>query len=181
MLATGTPADTGGQPRRARARRAALVVRAAAIAACLAAAVVASLSGCAAPAQHQVRPIQIGSAYVPVPESAGSTVAYVVIRNNGGADRLVSARSSAGGRVAFAAPARPGTLTMRTVGSIAIPAHSTLAMVPDGYHMLITGATRPIRGGKNITLTLLFAHAGQVPVVVTVTNPAVGGSTYLFN
>ena len=105
----------------------------------------------------------------------------MVIRNNGAADRLLSARTSAGGRVAFSAPARPGDLTMRTVGSIVIPAHATLKMVPDGYHMLITDATRPIRGGQDITLTLLFAHAGQVPVVVQVTNPAIGGSTYLFN
>jgi copper(I)-binding protein len=150
-----------------------------AAAAGLAAAV--ALTGCAAHAATTAVPIQIGSAYVPVPQAPGSTVAYVVIRNNGAADRLLSARTSAGGRVAFRAPARPGDLSMRTVGSIAIPAHSTLAMVPDGYHMLITGATRPIRGGKDITLTLLFAHAGRVPVVIQVTNPAIGGSTYLFN
>jgi periplasmic copper chaperone A len=183
MPATGTPAGAGAQPRRARvplargARRAARVARSVAAAAGLAAAV--AVTGCAAHAA--AAPIKIGSAYVPVPVSAGTTVAYVVIRNNGAADQLLSARTSAGGRVALRAPARPGDLSMRTVGSIAIPAHSTLAMVPDGYHMLITGATRPIRGGQDITLTLLFAHAGRVPVVVQVTNPAIGGSTYLFN
>jgi len=69
---------------------------------------------------------------------------------------------------------------MHTVGSIAIPAHSTVAMVPDGYHMLITGAG-PIRGGKDITLTLVFAHAGQVSVVAQVTNPSSGGSSYFLN
>jgi periplasmic copper chaperone A len=186
MPATGTPADIGAQPRRApvplarRARQAARVARSVAAAAGLAA--IVAVTGCAAhAATTAAAPIKIGSAYVPVPVSAGTTVAYVVIRNNGAADRLLSARTSAGGRVALRAPARPGDLSMRTVGSIAIPAHSTLAMVPDGYHMLITGATRPIRGGKDITLTLLFAHAGRVPVVVQVTNPAIGGSTYLFN
>jgi len=69
---------------------------------------------------------------------------------------------------------------MHTVGSIAIPAHSTVAMVPDGYHMLITGAG-PIRGGKDITLTLVFAHAGRVSVVAQVTNPSSGGSSYFLN
>jgi copper(I)-binding protein len=104
----------------------------------------------------------------------------VVIRNNGAADRLVSARTSAGGRVAFRAPAGPGDLVMHTISSIAIPAHSTVAMVPDGYHMLITGAG-PIRGGKDITLTLVFAHAGRVSVVAQVTDPSTGGSTYFLN
>ena len=69
---------------------------------------------------------------------------------------------------------------MHTIGSIAIPAHSTVAMVPDGYHMLITGAG-PIRGGRDITLTLVFAHAGRVSVVTQVTDPSTGGSTYFLN
>jgi periplasmic copper chaperone A len=154
------------------------VVRA--LAAAVGLAVAVGLAGCAAAPTPVAVPIQIGNTYVPVPASAGSTVAYVVIRNNGSADRLMSARTSAGGRVAFRAPARPGALTMHTVSSIAIPAHSTVAMVPDGYHMLITGAG-PIRGGKDITLTLVFAHAGLVSVVVLVTNPATGGSTYFLN
>jgi copper(I)-binding protein len=162
-----------------RARSATLAVRAGAAAAGLAVAVAAGLAGCAAKAAP-VTPIQIGTSYVPVPQSAGTTVAYVVIRNNGPADRLVSARTSAGGRVAFRAPAGPGDLAMHTISSIAIPAHSTLAMVPNGYHLLITGAG-PIRGGKDITLTLVFAHAGRVPVVAQVTDPATGGSTYFLN
>jgi periplasmic copper chaperone A len=162
-----------------RATSARLAVRAGAAAACLAAVVAAGLTGCAAkPAAGP--PIQIGTSYMPVPASAGTTVAYVVIRNNGAADRLVSARTSAGGQVAFRAPAGHGDLIMHTIGSIAIPAHSTVAMVPDGYHMLITGAG-PIRGGKDVTVTLIFAHAGRVPVVIPVTNPATGGSTYFLN
>jgi copper(I)-binding protein len=153
-------------------------VRAVAAAAGLAAAV--AVAGCAAAPASAAPPIQIGTSYVPVPASAGTTVAYVVIRNNGPADRLMSAHTSAGGRVALRAPARPGALTMHTVSSIAIPAHSTVAMVPDGYHMLITGAG-PIRGGKDITLTLVFAHAGRVSVVAQVTDPSTGGSGYFLN
>src|SRR4249919_756776 len=162
-----------------RAGSAGMAIRAGAAAAGLAVAVAAGLTGCTAKTVS-APPIRIGTSYVPVPPSAGTTVAYVVIRNNGAGDRLVSARTSAGGRVAFRAPAGPGDLAMHTVSSIAIPAHSTVAMVPDGYHMLITGAG-PIRGGKDITLTLAFAHAGLVSVVVLVTNPATGGSTYFLN
>src|SRR5262249_39208347 len=174
------------------ARRATLAIRAGAAAAGLAATVAAGLTGCAAEPVSSAPPIQIGTSYVPVPQSAGPTVPYLLIRNtgttaasvasrnNGAGDRLVSARTSAGGRVAFRAPAGPGDLTMHTISSIAIPAPSTVAMVPDGYPMLITGAG-PIRGGKDITLTLVFAHAGRVPVVAQVTDPATGGSSYFLN
>ena len=162
-----------------RARSATRAIRAGAAAAGLAAAVAAGLTGCAAK-PVTAPPIQIGTSYMPVPASAGTTVAYVVIRNNGAADRLVAARTSAGGQVAFRAPAGPGDLAMHTISSITIPAHSVVRMVPDGYHMLITGAG-PIRGGKDVTVTLVFAHAGRVPVVIQVTNPATGGSTYFLN
>lgn len=162
------------------ARSAGLAIRAGAAAAFLAAVAAAGLTGCAAQPAAAGPAIKIGTSYVPVPASAGTTVAYVVIRNNGPADRLMSARTSAGGRVALRAPSRPGTLIMHTVSSIAIPAHSTVAMVPDGYHMLITGAG-PIHGGKDITLTLIFAHAGRVSVVAQVTNPSTGGSSYFLN
>jgi copper(I)-binding protein len=52
--------------------------------------------------------------------------------------------------------------------------------VPDGLHMLITGAG-PMRGGKDITITLIFAHAGSQSVVAQVTNPESGGSSYFLN
>lgn len=76
-----------------------------AVAAGLIAALAFGVTGCVARAAAAGR-IQVGTAYVPVPE-AGTTVAYVVIRNNGAADRLVSAHTSAGGHVVFRAPAGP--------------------------------------------------------------------------
>src|SRR5579859_8191256 len=124
--------------------------------------------------------IAIGTAFVPVPQTPGTTVAYVVIRNNGRADRLVAAHTSVGGRVTFREAHGPGASVMSTIGSVRIPAHATLSMVPDGIHMLITGAG-PMRGGKDITLTLVFAHAGKVSVVAQVTNPQSGGSSYFLN
>ena len=162
------------------ARRATLAIRAGAAAAGLAAAVAAGLTGCSAKPVSSAPPIQIGTSYVPVPQSAGTTVAYVVIRNNGAADRLVSARTSAGGRVTFRVAHGPGASVMGTVTSVRIPAHTTMAMRPNGVQMLITGAG-PMHGGKDVTLTLRFAHAGQVSVVAQVTNPYSGGSSYLLN
>ena len=106
--------------------------------------------------------------------------AYVLIRNNGNADRLVAAHTSVGGRVTFRTARGPGAAIMSTVASVRVPAHGTLAMRPDGVHMVITGAG-PMHGGKDITLTLVFAHAGRVSVVAQVTNPQSGGSSYFLN
>jgi copper(I)-binding protein len=139
----------------------------------------AGLAGCAAPAVASSQ-VQVSTAFVPVPQTPGTTVAYVVIRNNGPADRLVAARTSAGGRVTFRRASGPAAATMATIAFVRIPAHATLAMRPDGIHMLITGVGR-IRGGKDITLTLVFARAGPVSVIAQVTNPQSGGSSYFLN
>jgi len=138
-----------------------------------------TVAGCAAQAGASPS-IQVSVAYVPVPSAADITVAYVVIRNNGGADRLVGAHTSVGGRVTFRTAHGPGASVMSTIPSVRIPGHATLAMRPDGVHMVITGAG-PMHGGKNITLTLEFAHGGPVSVVATVTNPQSGGSSYFLN
>jgi copper(I)-binding protein len=159
------------RPPRGLARRAAVGL--------VAALALAGLAGCAQRADA-ANPIEVGTAYVPVPRVPGTTVAYVVIRNNGPADRLVSARTSAGGRVFFQVAADPGATAMRTVPAVRIPANATVAMVPDGLHMVLTGV-RPLHGGKHITLTLVFAHAGAVSVVAQITNPQTGGSSYFVN
>ena len=138
-----------------------------------------AMAGCAAQAGASPS-IELATAYVPVPQTPGMTVAYVLIRNNGTADRLVAAHTSVGGRVTFRTAHGPGAAIMSTIASVRIPAHGTLAMRPDGIHMLITGAG-PMRGGKDITLTLVFAHAGRVSVEAQVTNPQSGGSSYFLN
>ena len=163
--------------RRHRRSLAVLARRTAATAALVAG--LGAAAGCAAQAGASPS-IQVTNAYVPVPSASDITVAYVVIRNNGAADRLVAARTSAGGQVTFQVASGPSASVMGTVASVRIPAHAMLAMRPNGVRMLITGAG-PMRGGKDITLTLRFARAGQVSVVAQVTNPDSGGSSYFLN
>jgi copper(I)-binding protein len=147
--------------------------------ACLALAVLgAGASGCVAKA-GAAPAVQLSAAYVAAPRS-GTTVAYVQIHNNGPADRLVSARISVGGTVRFVAAAGPQAVAVHTVTAVRIPADGTFAMRPNSVHMIITGAG-PLPGGKDVTLTLVFAHAGAASVVATVTNSQSGGSSYFLN
>jgi copper(I)-binding protein len=126
--------------------------------------------------------IAIASAYVPQPTKPGTTVAYLDIRNNGAADRLIAVHTSVGGTVQFRAPMsrQDDMLAMRTVPDIAIPADTMVQLNPDHDYLLITGAGA-MHDGKDITLRLTFANAGTVTVIALVTNPQSGGASYFLN
>lgn len=174
MLGSGVPRGTRPGSRWAGASAA----TSAAVLAC----VVAGgglLAGCDQAASATAA-IQVGTVAIPQATAGGTTDAYLVIRNRGAADRLISARTSEGGRVTFRAPVMAGSATMRTVRDIGIPAGAIVRLVPNGYHLLITGAG-PMRGGTEITLTLVFARVGSVPVRAEITNPQSGGSGYFLS
>jgi copper(I)-binding protein len=165
-----------GGPTRARKAWAAARVAAAGCVLLLGA---SALSGCAQKAAAATS-LQVGTAYVDVPGSGDITEAYLVIRNDGPADRLIAARTSDGGHVTFRAPSPAGDTIMSTVPDISIPADTLLRLSPDGSHLLITGAG-PMKGGTQIMLTLVFARGGTMSVEAEVTNPESGGSSYFLN
>ena len=101
------------------------------------------VTGCAS--ARATSSIAVASAYVPQPTTPGITVAYLDIRNNGRADRLLAVHTSVGGTVQLRAPLaqHSGALTMRTVPEIPIPADAMVRLNPDTYHLLITGAGPP--------------------------------------
>src|ERR1700745_1761486 len=138
------------------------------------------MSGCATASAASA--LKVSSAYVPQPTTPGTTVAYLDIRNNGHADRLIAVHTSVGGTVQLRAPGarHGGMLTMHTVADIPIPADSMVQLNPDSYHLLITGAGA-MHDGKDIMLQLTFADAGTITVIALVTNPETGGSSYFLN
>ena len=140
-------------------------------------------AGCATSAiAGQTPAIGAATAYLPVPVTPGVTAGYLVLRNNGTRpDSLVSVRTSAGGRVSFRVPVGQSG-GMRTEAAIELPPQTTVRLVPDGPHLLITGIGR-VQNGKVITLTLRFRHAGPVQVPALVTNPSQtgGNGNYFMN
>lgn len=138
----------------------------------------AALAGCGKPAAI-VSSIKLVNAFVMQSggSGSGSGDAYLVISNQGAADELLSARSSAGGHVTLMAPSGPGGASIRATRSVLVPGHANLRMNPAGLRLVISNA-RPMRTGKDITLTLIFAHAGAITVQAQVTNAQTGGSSY---
>ena len=140
-------------------------------------------AGCASPNHAGGAGIVSTGAYVQQPSSTGkSTVGYLDIRNNGAADSLMSVSTSVGGTVALRGPVANGQspVVMHTVTSIPIPADATTQLIPNSYHLLITGAGA-MHDGKDIQLTLKFAHAAPLTIYALVTNPQNGGSSYFLN
>jgi copper(I)-binding protein len=136
-------------------------------------------AGCAVPAPHGPA-IKLTSAQVTEPSASGVTDVYVDIQNDGGPDKIIAARISAGGTVTLRSPVRSGVVQMRTVLAIPIPARSFVGLDPNGSHLLVTGSG-PMKAGRLITLTLVFAHAGAISVPALVTDPASGGASYFLN
>ena len=150
-----------------------------ALAAVFALAMMLVMSGCGSANTK----IAVASAYIPQPTTPGTTVAYLDIRNNATTpDHLMSVSTSVGGQVSFLAPngLRGGTMIMKLVPDIAVPANSLMRMNPNSYRLRITGAGH-MQGGKDVILTLKFAHAGTVSVVALVTDPESGGGSYFLN
>jgi periplasmic copper chaperone A len=137
-----------------------------------------AMAGCSAAQGAAGSSIAATAAYIQQP-TGKTTVGYLDIRNNGSPDRLLTVSTSVGGTVVFRAPLRPGVapVIMHTVPDIPIPANSTVQLIPDSYHLLITGAG-PMQDGKDITLRLTFAHAGTITILALVTNPETGGGYY---
>src|SRR5580700_7575856 len=127
--------------------------------------------------------IVTNGAYVQQPASLGSaTVGYLDIRNNGAADELVSVSTSVGGVVELRGPVTKGVspVVMHTVKDIPIPPDATTQLIPNSYHLLITDPGA-MHDGKDIYLTLTFAHGLTMTVIALVTNPQNGGSSYFLN
>jgi copper(I)-binding protein len=136
-------------------------------------------TGCAVPAQ-QGPVIRLSSAQVTYPSASGTTDIYLDVQNNGAADQIIGARISVGGTVTLRSPVRSGVVQMRSVPAIMIPAKSVVGLDPNASHLLVTDAGQ-MKAGTEITVTLVFAHAGPVSVPALVTNPETGGGSYFLN
>jgi len=101
------------------------------------------------------------------PRGATVGAGYLTIRNNSAvADHLT------GGTADFATAVEPhemsmkdGVMTMRLVpDGIVIPPNGAVTLTPGGFHLMFQGLKRPLTKGEKVQVTLIFEHAGSVPV-----------------
>jgi len=103
------------------------------------------------------------------PPGAVNGAAYCRIVNEGGADRLLGARSTAARAVeVHVTDSTNGVLEMRGVGSLPVAAGATVELGPGGTHLMLIGIAAALTAGTTIQLTLVFENAGEVGVSVPI-------------
>lgn len=135
-----------------------------------------AITGCAGKSATTA-PLKVASAYLMQANGDRTLSGYLVIANSGATDQLLSVRSSAGGQVVFVGARKPGVSTTAAVHDLVIPGHHLTRFNPTGKHLVILHSGR-LHEGTDITLTLVFAHAGTVHVLAQVSNPQTGNSGY---
>jgi len=95
----------------------------------------------------------------------GATVAggYMVIRNAGAADRLVSASSPAAAKVELHVNLNDnGVMRMREVPGYDVPAKGVFELKPGGAHLMFADIKRPFKEGEKLPVKLKFEKAGEL-------------------
>ncbi len=104
--------------------------------------------------------------------SADSTrgALYLTIQNAAAVEDTLYAVSPIGGGVAtlHVSTARAGSVTMKPVRSIQIPAGSLLAMQPGGVHVMLDSIPRRLTPGSSLPLEVQFARSKKVIIPGTV-------------
>ena len=111
-----------------------------------------------------------------------STAAYLTITNKGDQDDVLqAARSDQAKSVQLhqTMMTADGVMQMRPVeGGVAIAAGAALELAPGGTHVMIMGLDEALAEGGALKLTLDFAKAGPVEIVVPVRAGAAGGHAH---
>lgn len=100
------------------------------------------------------------------PESAKVLAAYLTIENTGGApDTLMSIEGKAFAKVeVHRTEIKDGIAGMAKVGPLEIPPRGSVALTPNGMHLMLMGADKTVRAAEKIELTLKFKNAGAIAV-----------------
>ena len=94
----------------------------------------------------------------------GNSAAYMVIKNAGPMDRLISASSPQAGKVELHNHIRDGDIMrMRQVeGGVPVPAHGSVSLQPGSYHVMFIGLKTGFKEGDMVMVNLRFEKAGEV-------------------
>ena len=103
---------------------------------------------------------------------------YLTLRNHGvTADRLVGARTEEAGEVDVhdSTVTADGIARMRPQDGVVVPPAGEVRLTPGGLHLMLVDLRGRLFEGTSFPLTLVFEHAGEVPIEVMVeTNSAAG-------
>jgi copper(I)-binding protein len=116
--------------------------------------------------------IQVQDAYArSASPNAKSGAAFMLIQNDGAADRLIAASTDAAKRAELHTHLQDTNGVMRMIHveeGFEIPEGEMVALQRGGKHVMLMGLTAPMVQGESITMTLTFEKAGDIVVEVPV-------------
>lgn len=107
------------------------------------------------------------------PPTATALAGYLTIENHGVAPRkLIGAESPLFGSIELhRSTVKKGVARMAPQKSVSIPpAGGQVEFKPNGYHLMMLEPTRPLRAGKQVTVTLKFNGNESVTATMPVRN-----------
>lgn len=115
--------------------------------------------------------VQVDQAWARATPGAATTGAvYATLRNVGNApDTLTAASTPVADKAELHVMKMDnGVMEMRPVPSLVIAPGQSVALEPNGYHIMLIGLKKPLKEGDKIPLTLTFAHGGAQQVTASV-------------
>src|SRR6266446_2742290 len=109
----------------------------------------------------------------PTPPGTEVGVAYFVIDNQGGNDRLVGVSSPVARRAELhVSQMEGGVMKMKHLDAVEVRSGVPTSFEPSGRHVMLTGLKQPLKEGDAFPLVLNFANAGPDKVQVHVRGTA---------
>ena len=105
------------------------------------------------------------------PGGAKTGAIYLTVTNTGTTpDTLVSVATPAAEKADLHEMKMDnGVMEMRSVAAIKIAPGKSVALEPNGYHIMLLGLKAPLKEGETVPLTLTFEHAGEQQAKASVT------------
>lgn len=122
--------------------------------------------------------VQITNAWArATPAGAQTAAAYVTVESPNG-DRLTGVSTPVAQKADIHEMTMDGdVMKMRQVDGVDLPAGKAVTLKPGGYHIMLTGLTKPLKEGESFPLTLGFAKGGTKQVDVRVEKVGAMGPT----
>jgi len=111
--------------------------------------------------------ISVDKAYArAVPPTAANSAAFMVIHNQGDADRAVVAAASDVSEVTELHDHinDNGVMRMRQVAQIPVPAGGSVELKPGSLHVMLIGLKKPLAEGDQVNVTLIFDDKSEKQV-----------------
>lgn len=118
----------------------------------------------------RVGAIEVIDPYIPLPASPSVAAVYLTVRNTGTtADALIGAASAIAASATLHTEITQGSVeVMAPLVRLDLSPHADASLAPGHDHVMLEGIHQVLKVGQSVTVTLRFAHAGQIAVAVPV-------------